>query len=87
MNRFELYTTAMCPYCVSAKQFLARKGWDYEEIRIDLHAGKREEMLARSGGRRTVPQIFIKQTHIGGFDDLIAADRSGRLRELAEAVE
>lgn len=87
MNRFEIYTTAMCPYCVSAKQFLARRGWDYEEIRVDLNTARREEMLARSGGRRTVPQIFIDQTHIGGFDDLVAADRSGRLRELAEAVK
>lgn len=87
MNRVEIYTTAICPYCVSAKQFLGRKGWDYEEIRIDLDAPRREEMLSRSGGRRTVPQIFINDTHIGGFDDLVAAERDGRLRELAEAVK
>jgi len=85
MNRFQIYSTAVCPYCVAAKQFIARKGWDYEEIRIDLDTRRREEMLSRSAGRRTVPQIFIGDTHVGGFDDLIAADREGRLEELVEA--
>ncbi|MBN8726819.1 MAG: glutaredoxin 3 [Xanthomonadales bacterium] len=86
MNRFQIYSTAICPYCVAAKQFIARKGWDYEEIRIDLDTHRREEMLARSGGRRTVPQIFIGETHIGGFDDLMAAERDGRLEDLVDAL-
>ena len=84
MNRIDIYTTAMCPYCVSAKQFLARKGLDFREVRVDLEADRRQEMLARSGGRRSVPQIFINDSHVGGFDDLVAADRSGHLRELTE---
>ena len=86
MNRFRIYSTEICPYCVAAKQFIARKGWDYEEIRIDLDSQRRDEMLARSGGRRTVPQIFIGATHIGGFDDLMAADRDGRLDDLVESL-
>lgn len=84
MNRVEIYTTAVCPYCVSAKQFLKHKGLVYEEVRVDLDPARREEMLVRSAGRRTVPQIFVNGAHVGGFDDLVAADRSGRLRELAE---
>lgn len=83
MNRVEIYTTAACPYCVAAKNFLRRRGFDYEEIRVDLDAGRREEMLERSRGRRSVPQIFIGQTHVGGYDDLVAADRAGRLTELS----
>lgn len=87
MNRIEMYTTAICPYCVSAKDLLKRKGWAYEEIRVDLDAARREEMLKRSGGRRSVPQIFINGVHVGGYDDLVAADRGGRLRELTEAAK
>ncbi|HEY0230068.1 MAG TPA: glutaredoxin, partial [Dokdonella sp.] len=63
-----------------AKNFLRKKGFEYEEIRIDLDAARRDEMLTRSSGRRTVPQIFIGDTHVGGFDDLVAADRAGRLQ-------
>ena len=86
MNRVEMYTTAICPYCVSAKDFLKRKGWTYEEIRVDLDIARREEMLARSGGRRSVPQIFINGVHVGGYDELVAADRGGRLGDLGEAA-
>ncbi|HEY6545794.1 MAG TPA: glutaredoxin 3 [Dokdonella sp.] len=82
MSRVEMYTTAFCPYCVMAKQFLQRKGLDFEEVRVDTDPARRDEMLARSDGRRTVPQIFIEGQHVGGFDDLVAADRSGRLQEL-----
>ncbi|HNR92464.1 MAG TPA: glutaredoxin 3 [Dokdonella sp.] len=82
MPKVELFTTAICPYCVAAKNFLSQKGFDYDEIRIDTNPARRDEMLVRSGGRRTVPQIFIGDTHVGGFDDLVAADRSGRLAEL-----
>jgi glutaredoxin 3 len=87
MTRVEIYTTAICPYCVSAKNFLKQRGLGYDEVRIDLDPVKREEMLTRSAGRRTVPQIFVNDVHVGGFDDLVAADRAGRLRELTEAGE
>ena len=85
MNRIEIYTTAICPYCVSAKNFLKQRGLDWEEVRVDTDPARREEMLARSGGRRTVPQIFVNGAHVGGFDDLVAAERSGRLGELTGA--
>lgn len=85
MNRVEIYTTAACPYCVAAKQFLQQRGLTYEEVRVDTQQGRREEMLERSGGRRTVPQVFVNGAHVGGFDDLVAAERSGRLRELTGA--
>lgn len=85
MSRIEMYTTAFCPYCVMAKQFLQRKGLDFEEVRVDTDPERRDEMLARSAGRRTVPQIFIQGQHVGGFDDLVAADRSGRLAEILAA--
>jgi glutaredoxin 3 len=85
MNRVEIYTTAICPYCVSAKNFLKQRGLEWEEVRVDTDPVRRDEMLARSGGRRTVPQIFVNGVHVGGFDDLVAAERSGRLRELTEA--
>jgi glutaredoxin 3 len=87
MNRAEIYTTAICPYCISAKNFLKQKGFEYVEIRVDLDAARREEMLSRSAGRRTVPQIFIGGVHVGGFDDLVAADRAGRLAEWAGAAQ
>jgi glutaredoxin 3 len=87
MNKVQIYTTAICPYCVSAKNFLKQRGLGYEEVRVDLDPSKREEMLTRSAGRRTVPQIFINETHVGGFDDLVAADRAGRLRDLVEAAK
>ena len=82
MKNIVIYSTASCPYCVAAKQFLGRKGLAFEEIRVDLDPAKREEMLARASGRRTVPQIFIGGTHVGGYDDLVAADRAGRLDAL-----
>ena len=82
MSRIEMYSTGFCPYCVMAKQFLQRKGLEIEEVRVDTDPVRREEMLARSQGRRTVPQIFIDGHHVGGFDDLVAADRSGRLQAL-----
>jgi len=84
MVRVEIYTTAICAYCVAAKNFLKLKGCDYSEIRIDREAGKLAEMLERSGGRRSVPQIFINGAWVGGYDDLVAADRNGRLHDLME---
>ncbi len=85
MPKIEVYSTAVCPYCVAAKNLLKSKGLDWTEVRIDMDAAERDTMLARSGGRRTVPQIFINDQHVGGFDDLVAADRSGRLAELLGA--
>lgn len=79
MARIEIYSTAVCPYCVAAKNFLAERGQRWEEYRIDRDAARRDEMLARSNQRRTVPQIFIDDVHVGGFDDLVALDRAGRL--------
>ena len=74
-----VYSTGYCGYCERAKALLKRKGIPFREIRVDDVPGAREEMLARSNGLRTVPQIFIGERHIGGFDALHALDRSGEL--------
>jgi len=84
MSKIEVYSTAVCPYCVAAKNLLKSKGLEWTEVRVDTDAVQRDAMLARSGGRRTVPQIFINDRHVGGYDDLVAADRSGKLAELLE---
>jgi glutaredoxin 3 len=76
-----IYTSAHCPYCEQAKALLKQKNASYQEIRIDLEPEKKEEMMQRSG-RRTVPQIFIDEQHIGGCDDLYALNRSGQLDSL-----
>ncbi len=81
MAKIEIYTTAVCPYCVRAKQLLKSKNRDFTEIRIDLDDAKHEEMMIRSQ-RRSVPQIFINDLHIGGFDDLYALDQAGKLDAL-----
>ncbi|HET6553312.1 MAG TPA: glutaredoxin 3 [Dyella sp.] len=86
MPKIEIYSTAVCPYCVSAKNLLKAKGLEWTEVRVDMDPAQRDAMLARSGGRRTVPQIFINGHHVGGFDDLAAADRNGKLAELLETV-
>jgi len=67
-----IYTKETCPYCAKAKALLDRQGLSYEEIRIDLHPQKREEMIQKSNGRTTVPQVFLHGQHIGGCDDLHA---------------
>jgi glutaredoxin 3 len=75
-----MYCTAVCPYCVAAERLLKSRGvTEIEKIRIDLDPSKQEEMLVRSGGRRTVPQVFIGDTHVGGFDDTSALDAAGKL--------
>jgi glutaredoxin 3 len=77
-----MYRTAHCPYCHRAEALLKARGVaSIETIRIDLEPERRHEMIARTG-RRTVPQIFIGETHVGGFDDLAALDREGRLTPL-----
>ena len=77
-----MYSTGWCPYCDRARALLARKGLTFREIKVDENPLEREAMLARSGGRRTVPQIFIGERHVGGFDDLYAIDKSGELDRL-----
>jgi glutaredoxin 3 len=79
MNPVKMYTTQVCPYCVRAKALLKQRGVQtIEEIRIDTDPAARDEMM-RITGRRTVPQIFIGETHVGGCDDLIALDQRGGL--------
>ena len=82
MARVSMYCTAVCPYCVAAERLLKSKGvTDIEKIRIDLQPDRRAEMMERTG-RRTVPQIYIEDRHIGGFDDLAALDATGGLDPL-----
>ena len=80
-----MYCTAACPFCQSAEQLLARKGARIEKVRVDLEPGRRAEMTQKSGGRRTVPQIWIGGRHVGGCDDLYALEREGKLDPLLEA--
>ncbi len=82
MTKVTMYSTAVCPFCINAERLLKSKGvTDIDKIRIDLDPAKRDEMMAKTG-RRTVPQIYIGEQHIGGFDDLAALDRAGRLAPL-----
>jgi glutaredoxin 3 len=86
MKNVKIYTTAVCPYCVQAKQILKARGvLQLEEIRIDSDPGQRAKMMEITG-RRTVPQIFIGQTHVGGCDDLMALDARGGLLPLLNAA-
>lgn len=82
MAKVEIYTKFLCGYCARAKNLLASKGVDFEETDITTNAAKRDEMLGRSNGARTVPQIFIDDRHIGGSDDLAALDAAGELDPL-----
>jgi len=85
MNSVKMYTTQVCPYCVRAKALLKQRGVErIEEVRIDLDPVERDEMI-RLTGRRTVPQIFIGSTHVGGCDDLVALDQRGALMPLLAA--
>lgn len=85
MSAVKMYTTAMCPYCQMAERLLTSKGVAaLEKIRVDLEPTRRAEMMARTG-RRTVPQIYIGETHVGGYDELAALDRAGKLDELLHA--
>lgn len=80
-----MYCTAACPYCQSAERLLADKGAEVEKVRVDLAPERRKEMMQRSG-RRTVPQIWIGDRHIGGCDDLYALEREGKLDPLLAAT-
>ena len=80
-----MYSTAMCPYCVRAESYLRAKGVaDIAKIRVDLEPARRIEMMQRTG-RRTVPQIYIGERHVGGYEDLVALDRAGGLAPLLAA--
>ncbi|MBS1169926.1 MAG: grxC [Burkholderiaceae bacterium] len=86
MSRVLMYSTAVCPYCVRAEQLLKSKGVaQIEKIRIDRDEHLRAEMMQKTG-RRTVPQIYIGDTHVGGFDDLSALDRAGKLEPLLQGA-
>ena len=82
MKRVRMFTTGVCPYCSMAKRLLQGKGVTaIEEVRID-HDPVQRELMMRNTGRRTVPQIYVGETHVGGFDDLAALERAGRLDPL-----
>lgn len=84
MPDIKIYSTAVCPYCVAAKNFLKQRGQTWEEVRIDLDPALRKEIVEKTG-RTSVPQIFINGQHVGGFDDMVALDRAGGLAPLLEA--
>ena len=78
-----LYSTAICPYCVAAKNFLKSKGRSWTEVRIDLDPAERDKMIARAR-RTSVPQIFVGDVHVGGYDDMMALHRAGQLEPLLD---
>lgn len=82
MKPVDIYLTQWCPFCTRARMLLEQKGVNYNAIDVDAEPGQRQQMLQRSGGARTVPQIFIGKTHVGGCDDLFALERQGKLDTL-----
>ena len=82
MKPVTIYTTPICPYCVRAKSLLGKKGIAYDEVDVLMDNKAMDEMLEKSGGARTVPQIFIGETHVGGCDELYALEREGKLDAL-----
>ena len=85
MSKVEIYSSMWCPFCHRAKRLLQSKGVGFEEFDVDANPALRNEMTQRSGGRRTVPQIFIDDCHIGGSDELAALERVGRLNGILQA--
>ena len=84
MTPITMYSTAICPFCVQAERLLRAKGvGEIAKVRVDLEPQRRQEMMQKTG-RRTVPQIYIGNTHVGGYDDLVALDRAGKLALLLE---
>ncbi|MGH8462340.1 MAG: glutaredoxin 3 [Stenotrophobium sp.] len=81
MKQVRMYTTGSCPFCIMAKRLLQRKGVAVEEVRVDTDTAQRDEMM-RITGRRTVPQIFVGETHVGGYDELSSLDHAGKLDPL-----
>ena len=86
MAKIKIYTTFLCPYCHAAKELLAKKGAAYEEIDVSYSPQLRAEMTKLAGGRTSVPQIWIGETHVGGCDDLYELDAGGKLDALLEAA-
>jgi glutaredoxin 3 len=84
--RVLMYTTAVCPYCLLAERLLVAKGVTIEKVRVDLEPARRLEMMEKTG-RRTVPQIYVGETHVGGYDDLAALDRAGKLDPLLKSTD
>ena len=85
MSKVLMYSTAVCPFCVRAEQLLTRKGvQDIEKVRVDLQPERREEMMQKTG-RRTVPQIYIGETYVGGCDELYELEHQGKLDSLLAA--
>ena len=85
MPTVEIYTSPLCGYCHAAKRMLTDKGVSFAEYNVSGDAAKRQEMLSRANGRHTVPQIFIGETHVGGYDELAALERDGKLDPLLAA--
>lgn len=85
MKPVEIYTSPLCGYCHAAKRLLSQKGVSFSEVDVTINPAKRQEMMARANGRHTVPQIFIGQDHVGGYDDLAALERAGKLDALLAA--
>ncbi|MCH9673825.1 MAG: glutaredoxin 3 [Gammaproteobacteria bacterium] len=85
MSNVVMYSSMLCPYCSMAKQLLAEKGVEFDEISVDADREARDEMLARANGAHTVPQIFVGQHHVGGCDELYALERAGELDALLES--
>ena len=79
MKSVTIYSTMMCPYCRAAKNLLSRKGVQYDEIDVTFAPGKRSDMILRTGGKRSVPQIFVGDDHVGGYDELHALEHAGKL--------
>ena len=79
MKQVVIYSSSSCPYCIMAKELLESKGIDYKELRIDINPELVAEVVKKSGGQKTVPQIFINDYHVGGYDDLSALDNKGEL--------
>ena len=86
MKPVRIYTTMMCPFCTRAMKLLSSKGVKFEEIKAGFDAQKKAQMIQESGGRRTFPQIFIGDTHVGGCDELMAIERAGKLDAMLNAA-
>ena len=86
MQPVDIYTTPICGFCHAAKRLLTQKGVDFNEIDVMTDPARKAEMMQRANGGRTVPQIFVGETHVGGCDDLYALDRAGKLDALLEGA-
>ena len=82
MKPIEIYTSPLCGYCHAAKRLLNQKGLSFSEIDVLMHPSRKKEMVQRAGGRTSVPQIFIGEKHVGGYDDISALERAGKLDPL-----